>query len=159
MQEKLDAERSKRKLADLTDALRQQREIDAQIERTRAAHANSTATLRGEEDSAEQRESRLQLDKRAQDGEVLQLTFGKPEEGSEPGNGAVATGDASAGPSSGTPRTRPFEDLGGGSNTAGEGGGTAADTNGGFQGPVKKKSKVWRAVRKTCTFSQRLLFS
>lgn len=137
----MDNERSKRKLADLTEALRQQREIDAQIERARAL-GHDPAAQHSTQQGEQQPESRLQLDKRGQDGEVLQLSFGKPGDSSEQEKGSVATGDEAAGTSSGGARIRPFDSLNGASSSAGEGRGTAADTGGVFQGPAKKKSKV-----------------
>lgn len=144
LQEKLDAERSKRKLADLTEALRQQREIDAQIERARAMGQDPTAQSSTGDDT--QQRARLELDKRAQEGEVLQLSFEKPGEGREDmkqgQDNARAQGD----------RVGVFQ----GSNSAHSNGSTAVkDRNGDGAaeqqqkrpevfppGPEKKKSKV-----------------
>lgn len=89
-------------------------------------------------------DSRLQLDKRVHDGEVLQLSFGKPGEYSGQVEGADASGQV-AGTSSSAPRVRPFDGLNAVSASNGQGQGGAKDTSGVFQGPVKKKSKVsWR---------------
>jgi hypothetical protein len=115
IQEKLDAERSKRKLADLTDALRQQREIDAQIERARV------------------------LD---QDGEILQLSIGRPGESSEDGRGALATGEHSTEPSAGRARSRPFEDLTAAASAGGHEKGAASGTGNVLPSTAKKRSNV-----------------
>ena len=94
------------------------------------------------EQSGEQSESRLQLDKRGEDGEMVQLRFGAPAENREQQQGAVATGDQGAGPSLEGARIRPFDGLNAASSSGGDGRGAAANAGGMFQAPAKKKSKV-----------------
>jgi hypothetical protein len=141
VQEKLDAERSKRKLADLTDALRQQREIDAQIERARVLDQCAAAQHSGQQDDNE-RQPRLQLERRAQDGEILQLSIGRPGESSEDGRGALATEEHGTEPSSGRARSRPFEDLTAAASAGGHEKGAASGTGSVFHSTAKKRSNV-----------------
>jgi hypothetical protein len=73
VQEKLDAERAKRKRAELDDTQRQQREIQAQINRAREQGGPAADLASAPEDRGA---PLLQLDERAKEGEVLQLSLG-----------------------------------------------------------------------------------